>query len=136
MSVLHTGEDVTRDGDRETVRVHASRMPEHHGEIAVWIVKSYQADRGGSFNLEWDSGSTAAWVRRQDGEYRQPFMLLEDGTARALFDALWSAGLRTKESLESGAHRTAIEGHLSDMRELVAHFAKVQLPGTKGGGDA
>lgn len=138
MSVLHTGQDWT-SGGQEIVRVHAGRLIEHGGAIALWISKTRASERGAVFNLEWhpDDAASAvrpAWIRHPDGEYRAPFMLLDEETAQDLFAALWNAGMRTKESLESGAHRTTLEGHLSDMRELVAHFAKVQLPGTKGGG--
>lgn len=135
MSPLHTGESYA-SGKRELVRVSLGDPIELGGHgLALWISA---LDGDGTHNLEWSSdpqmNGRPHWQVRADGEYRPPFLMIDREQAQELAAALWRAGVRTKESMESGAHRSAIEGHLSDMRELVAHFAKVQLPGTKGGG--
>lgn len=112
------------------VSVHVGRQIDLN-RVGVWITWRVGAD---CYNLEHVEDEGATWVQHDEGAYRSPFLHLDEEAARGILAGFWSAGVRTKESMESGAHRSAIEGHLSDMRELVAHFAKVQLPGTKGGG--
>lgn len=132
MTVLSTGERY--DGDRRIrMRIDIHEQLDPSG-IALFI--SQRTDHvPGALNMVWREGDDKApradWNYVDDGEYRAPFILIDRENAQRLMEQLWRAGVRTKDSLESGAHRTALEGHLADMRQLVTRFADVDLSGTK-----
>jgi len=124
---LHTGESYGEAGLASVVSVHVGYQVDPN-RIGVWITRRTSRS---VWNLE-ASENGAVWTARHDGEYRPPFLHLREEDAQTMLEGLWRAGVRTPESMASGAHRSTLEGHLADMRELVAHFAKVPLSGTKG----
>lgn len=128
MTVLHVGKYAKHN---ESVSIHVGYAIELN-RICVWLQRT-KVGESGSWNLEqYDpTDGDSEWKHYDDGVYRPPFMVLDNDAAQAAMAGLWSAGVRTKDSLESGAHRTSLEGHLADMRQLVAQFARVELPGTK-----
>lgn len=72
-----------------------------------------------------DSERTALFTQanfvmvEDDGMIHEPTMLLDNKTAQALMDALWSCGIRPNNGEGMDAQVTAIRYHLEDMRRLV-----------------
>jgi hypothetical protein len=57
-----------------------------------------------------------------------PTMSLYPDVAQRLMDALWDAGLRPAQGQQAHGQFAAQSRHLEDMRALVKHLAKVDLP--------
>lgn len=65
---------------------------------------------------------------RQDRRGRHSALVLDDGEAQSLFEALWGAGFRPRRHEDAAGALQATQTHLADMRRLVASALKVDLP--------
>ncbi|MDE2102491.1 MAG: hypothetical protein KGL39_34915 [Patescibacteria group bacterium] len=64
-----------------------------------------------------------------EGEAPKPMPIkLTRGAASRLMNALWAAGLRPTNELESIGQKEALQAHLADMRKLAFHTLGVEKP--------
>jgi hypothetical protein len=61
------------------------------------------------------------------GQYIPPFVRLGKEQAQQLADALWEAGIRPIGASGSQGQLAAVQGHLNDMRAIVAKTIDVNL---------
>ena len=66
---------------------------------------------------------------RNEGEYVQPSLSVDNKTAQMLMDELWKCGIRPTEGSGSAGSLAATEKHLEDMREVA--FAVLRKQGVQ-----
>ena len=67
------------------------------------------------------------WEEIKPNEVLRPTIRLQDQDAQDLMDDLWQCGIRPTEGTGSAGSLAATEGHLQDMRKIVAKKLGVEL---------
>ena len=78
---------------------------------------------GKPFHIEADLRQ----VEHEPGMMVEPGLRFSPEEAQQILNELWRIGLRPKDGNGAVAHTEAIQGHLSDMRKIVASKLKVEL---------
>lgn len=93
--------------------IKAFRCNEHYDNEDIFIrVIDRESGTVGKIVMEPHTRGTPA----------EPAMAINTDIAQSLMDSLWDAGIRPAGAKGSAGQLTAVQGHLSDMREIAFKF--------------